>query len=60
MHDFHTSDTELGALAARIQPKLLIVNHVGLLGRTAEDLIAGIRRGGFAGRVVVGKDLDRY
>ena len=60
MHDFHTSDTELGALAARIQPKLLIVNHVGLLGRTAEDLIAGIRHGGFTGRVVVGRDLDRY
>jgi ribonuclease Z len=60
MHDFHTSDVELGALAARIQPKLLIVNHTGLLGRTPEDLIAGIRRGGFSGRVVVGQDLDRF
>jgi ribonuclease Z len=60
MHDFHTSDVELGALAARIQPKLLIVNHTGLFGRTADDLIAGIRRGGYTGRVVVGKDLERY
>ena len=60
MHDFHTSDVELGALAARIQPKLLIVNHTGLLGRTEDDLVAGIRRGGFSGRVVVGHDLDRY
>jgi ribonuclease Z len=60
MHDYHTADVELGALAARIQPKLLIVNHVGLFGRTADDLIAGVRRGGFTGRVVVGKDLDRF
>ena len=60
MHDFHTSDVELGALAERIRPKLLIVNHTGLLGRAATDLIAGIRRGGFSGRVVIGKDLDRY
>ena len=60
MHDFHTSDVELGALAARIQPKLLIVNHAGLFGKTADDLIAGIRRGGYTGHVVVGKDLDRY
>jgi ribonuclease Z len=60
MHEYHTTDVELGALAARIQPKLLIVNHVGLLGRTEEDLIAGVRRGGFTGRVVVGHDLDRF
>ena len=60
MHQFHTSDVELGALAARIQPKLLIVNHTGLFGGTAADLVAGIRRGGFSGRVVVGKDLDRF
>jgi ribonuclease BN (tRNA processing enzyme) len=60
MHEFHTSDVELGSIAARIRPKLLVVDHVGLLGRTANDLIAGIRRGGFTGRVVVGKDLDRF
>jgi ribonuclease BN (tRNA processing enzyme) len=60
MHDFHTSDVELGALAARIQPGLLIVNHTGLFNRTADELIAGIRRGGFSGRVAIGKDLERY
>jgi ribonuclease Z len=60
MHDFHTSDLELGALAARVQPKLLIVNHTGLLGGTPADLISGIRKGGFSGRIVIGRDLDRY
>lgn len=60
MHDFHTSDVELGALAARIQPGLLILDHVGAFGGTDEDLIKGVRQGGFGGRVVVGKDLSRY
>jgi len=57
---FHTSDVELGALAARIRPKLLILDHIVRLGGTDQEIVAGIRRGGFAGRVVVGKDLERY
>ena len=61
MRASHTSDLELGALAAVAQPKLLILDHVvGRLGATDTDIIAGIRKGGFAGRVVVGKDLERY
>jgi len=60
MHAFHTSDTELGALAARIQPKLLVLTHIIRMGATDDELLAGIRAGGFTGRVVVGHDLDRY
>jgi ribonuclease BN (tRNA processing enzyme) len=57
---FHTSDVELGALAARIQPRLLVLDHIVRMGGTDQEIIEGIRKGGFAGRVVVGKDLERY
>lgn len=60
MREFHTSDVELGELAARIKPKLLVLTHIIRMGSTNEDLVAGIRRGGFNGDVVVGKDLGRY
>lgn len=60
LHEFHTSDIELGALATRIQPKLLILTHVIRMGATDKDLLAGIRQGGFSGRVVVGHDLQQY
>jgi len=59
MRDFHTSDVELGRLAARIRPKLLILSHVIRRGATDEDLLANVRQS-FAGRAVVGHDLDRY
>jgi len=58
--EFHTSDVELGALAARIQPKFLILDHTIRFGASDEDLLGGIRRGGYAGPAVVGKDLDRF
>lgn len=61
MRASHTSDVELGRLAATARPKLLILVHVvGRLGATDADMIAAIRQGGFAGPVVVGKDLSRY
>ena len=58
--EFHTSDVELGAIAARAKPKLLVLTHIIRMGATDEELLTGIRKGGFAGRVVIGKDLDRY
>lgn len=60
MRSFHTSDRELGALAARARPRLLVLYHVVRMGGTDDELLAGVRRGGFTGRVVVGKDLDRF
>jgi len=59
MRDFHTSDVELGQLAARIRPKLLILSHIIRRGATDEELLAGVRQS-FDGRVVVGHDLERY
>ena len=58
--EFHTSDVELGALAARIQPKFLILDHTIRFGASDEALLAGVRTGGYAGKAVVGKDLDRF
>ena len=61
MREFHTSDIELGALASRAKPKLLVLTHIIRFGSTSEsDLLAGIRAGGFSGEVRVGKDLERY
>jgi ribonuclease BN (tRNA processing enzyme) len=60
MRLFHTSDVELGQIAARLNPRLLVLTHVIRMGATDADLVKGIRAGGFTGRVVVGHDLGRY
>jgi ribonuclease Z len=60
MREFHTSDVELGRLAARAQPGLLILTHIIRSGSTDEDLLNGVRAGGFTGAVRVGKDLERF
>ena len=60
MHDAHTSDVELGGIAARVRPRILVLTHVIRMGAADSMLIAGIRRGGFTGRVVIGHDGDRY
>jgi ribonuclease Z len=57
---FHTSDVELGRLAAQAQPKLLVLTHIVRMGASDEEIIAGIRKGGFTGRVVIANDLDRF
>jgi len=58
--EYHTSDVELGHLAERIQPKLLILDHLIRMGASDDELLAGVRAGGYSGRVVIGKDLERY
>jgi ribonuclease BN (tRNA processing enzyme) len=60
VRSFHTSDLQLGRLAARAKPKLLILTHIIRRGATDDQLIAGVHAGGFTGKVVVGKDLGRY
>lgn len=57
---YHTSSVQLGRLAARAQPKLLLLTHVVRAGATDAELLAGIRSGGFIGTVVVGKELVKY
>lgn len=60
MREFHTSDVELGGLASRAGPKLLILTHTIRMGSSDDDLLAGVSAGGFSGPVRVGKDLERY
>jgi ribonuclease BN (tRNA processing enzyme) len=60
MRAAHTSNVELGRLASRIQPGLLVLHHVLRMGGTDEELLEGIRAGGYAGRVVIAKDLDVF
>lgn len=60
MREFHTSDLELGVVAALAKPKLLVLHHIVRHGAEDAELLAGIRAGGFKGPVAVAKDLDRY
>jgi ribonuclease BN (tRNA processing enzyme) len=60
MRSFHTPDRKLGELAARAKPKLLVLTHIVPTGVADSTLIAGIRAGGYTGRLAVGHDLDRY
>jgi ribonuclease Z len=57
---FHTQAPDLGRIAARAQPKLLVLHHVLLSGCTEQQLLDEIRAGGFAGRTVIAKDLDVF
>lgn len=55
----HTSGIELGEIASRARPKLLVLTHVLLWGATEEDLLSEVRQG-FDGEVVLSKDLEVY
>ncbi len=57
---FHTSDVELGRLAANAAPKLLVLHHIVRSGASDDEIVAGVRRGGFVGKLVIGVDLQRY
>ena len=56
---FHTSAPDLGRIAARARPGLLVLYHQLLWSGTEQDVLADIRRS-FTGRVVYGNDLDVY
>ena len=60
MREFHTSDLELGMLAADARPKLLVLHHIVRHIEDDDELLESIRAAGFEGDVVVAKDLDRY
>jgi len=55
----HTSGYELGELAGRARPKLLVLTHQLLWGATEEQLLSEIRRS-FDGEVVYANDLDVF
>lgn len=60
LREVHTSDVELGRIAAVARPKLLLLSHVLFMGASEQEVIDGIRRGGFTGRVEIARDLGRY
>lgn len=55
----HTSTLELGVLANKAKPKLVVLYHVLDWGATEQDLLDEISTN-FDGKVVVGRDLDIY
>ncbi|HEX4561587.1 MAG TPA: MBL fold metallo-hydrolase [Gemmatimonadales bacterium] len=59
MKSLHTSDVELGLLAERIHPKLLVLTHIIRMGATDEEMLAAVRQT-FKGEVVMGRDLGEY
>lgn len=60
MRAFHTSDVELGRLAAQVSPGLLVLTHIVRMGGSDAELLAGVQRGGYRGRTAIGRDLDRF
>ena len=56
---FHTSALELGDLATRAKPKLLLLTHILFFGETADEIL-GEARSRYAGQVVAGADLGVY
>ena len=58
---FHTSDVEVGEIAAAANPKLLLLTHIMWFGAHNDSIFnANVRRAGYQGRVVLGHDLGRY
>lgn len=63
---FHTTTSQLTELATKAKPKLLVVYHASLSLRPAVDSERSSpatvlsEMSGYAGRVVVGRDLDVY
>ncbi|HKW47401.1 MAG TPA: MBL fold metallo-hydrolase [Gemmatimonadaceae bacterium] len=57
--NFHTSGIELGDLATRARPKLLILSHVLFFGESASEIVDEVRSR-FTGNVVAGDDLGVY
>lgn len=54
---FHTSAPDVGRIAAKVQPKKLVLYHQLLMGETPEQMLREVRSQ-FAGEVIYGNDLD--
>jgi ribonuclease Z len=55
----HTSTHELGEIAGRVEPKLLILYHILFWGASEETVLNEVREK-YDGAVVLGNDLDTY
>jgi ribonuclease BN (tRNA processing enzyme) len=60
MRTTHTPADRLGQIAARVHPKLLVLTHIVPSGTDETRMLKAVRAGGFKGRVVFGRDMDRY
>ena len=60
LREFHTSDVELGRIAAAANPKMLVLYHFGARETASDRVVAAIQRAGYKGRILVGRDLDRF
>ena len=56
---FHTSALELGDLATRAKPKLLLLTHILFFGEPGDEILSEARSR-FTGPVVLGADLGVY
>jgi len=56
---YHTSTRQLGAIATRAQPGLLVLYHQLIWSSTEEDLLKEVRSA-YDGKVVSARDLDVY
>jgi ribonuclease BN (tRNA processing enzyme) len=56
---YRTSSRELGEIATRARPGVLVLYHQLFWGTSEADLLKEVRRG-YAGKVVSGHDLDVY
>jgi ribonuclease BN (tRNA processing enzyme) len=57
--DAHTSAEQLGSIATRARPKLLVLYHQLFWGTSEEDLVKEVRHG-YSGAVVSAHDLDVF
>jgi ribonuclease Z len=55
----HTSSHELGEMASRAKPKLLVLYHILFWGASGETVLSEVREK-YSGEVVLGKDLDVF
>lgn len=55
----HTSGPDLGGIAARARPGILVLTHQLLWGASPEELVSEVRST-FDGPVIYGKDLDVF
>jgi ribonuclease Z len=56
---YHTSAPQLAEIAARANPKLLVLYHQLFWGTSEEDLVKEVQAG-YKGKVVSARDLDVY
>jgi ribonuclease BN (tRNA processing enzyme) len=58
MSQFHTSAEELGEIAAKAKPKMLILTHWILLGNAKPDDMVRAIREKYSGPIILARDLD--